>query len=413
MANLHARYKALRRGGIVKTCCGREFAMIVRQLSHLRHEQGFCWVADLGSDVVIGDSLGGVARSVLRLFENEVELGPPRASHETIRFKGGGAFSHWERVLFFSASDNSNPSSNGRTYRICVPRQEDSLGANISSNGDLSAQPVNYQSDARSVDSVESDAEYALECARSYVGAISGGRNGLREKKVLEIGPGASFATALILKAWGAAMVAVSDRYLVKFDADYHGALYREVATRLLAEDSRTNVKPLEICADRGHIQEQVCFCELPLEDMSREFKSYFDITLSNAVLEHLYNPKQGIAGLYGIMAPHGVGSHQVDFRDHGNFDRPLEYLLLDDTSFANRFKSCHGECGNRVRPFQMKDMFCEAGFSDVLFQSNLDAPADYLAELMPRLRAARSSLFSNIEKKFLIPIGGRFVVRK
>lgn len=370
-------------------------------------------MAELESDIVTGDSPGGVAKSALRLFEDAVELGPSRASHETIRLKGEGAFSHWEGVLFFSASDNSNPSSNRRKYRICVPRQEDSLGADISSTGNPSAQPVNYQSDARKVDSIDSDAQYALECARSYVEAISGGRSGLRGKKVLEIGPGPSLGTALILKAWGAAMVAVSDRYLVKFDAEYHGALYREVAKRLLAEDSLTNTKPLEICADRGHTQEQVCSCELPLEDMSREFKSYFDITLSNAVLEHLYNPKQGIAGLYSIMAPHGVGSHQVDFRDHGNFDRPLEYLLLDDTSFANRFESCHGECGNRVRPFQMKDMFCEVGFREVVFQSNLDASADYLAELMPRLRAARSSLFSNIEKKFLIPIGGRFVVRK
>jgi hypothetical protein len=67
----------------------------------------------------------------------------------------------------------------------------------------------------------------------------------------------------------------------------------------LLAEDPHINVKPLEICADCGHIQEQVCSCELPLEGMSREFKYFFDITLSNAVLEHLYNPKQGIAELH------------------------------------------------------------------------------------------------------------------
>jgi SAM-dependent methyltransferase len=277
----------------------------------------------------------------------------------------------------------------------------------------MTAQPVNYDPAVRRIDKLDGDAAYALGCARSYLAAIPGGRNGLVGKTVLEIGPGPSFATALILKAWGATTVAVSDRYLVGFDADYHGALYREIANRLLAEDPTANVKSLEICAQVGHIQEQVCSRELPLEEMSREFKLFFDITLSNAVLEHLYSPNQGLAGLYTITAPGGLGLHQVDFRDHRNFDRPLEYLLLDEMSFSYLFESCHGECGNRVRPFQMTDLFWQTGFREVVFQSNLEALPDYLADFIPRLRTAKSSLFSDIEEKYLVPIGGRFVIRK
>jgi hypothetical protein len=173
------------------------------------------------------------------------------------------------------------------------------------------------------------------------------------------------------------------------------------------------NIKPLEICAEAGHLQEQVCSREWPLEHMSREFQSFFHFTFSNAVLEHLYSPNEALAALYTITAPGGLGVHQVDFRDHRNFDQPLEYLLLDEMSFAQMFDQSHGECGNRLRPFQMEYLFRQAGFQKVKFRSNLETPPDYLMELLPRLRAARSSLFSDINKEFLVSTGGQFVVEK
>jgi SAM-dependent methyltransferase len=332
-----------------------------------------------------------------------------------IRRIGAGAFSHWGRELFFSASDNSDPSTNGRTYHVLAPTRRDQLSS-LQCHDDNerdSALPVNYDPATRQLDKLESDAEYALSCARGYLETIPGGKNGLLGKKVLEIGPGPSFATALILKVWGATIVAVADRYLARFDKEYHRALYCRIANILLTEDRTSNVKPLEVCAREGHSEEQILSCELPLEYMSRKFDSFFDITLSNAVFEHLYNPSQALAGLYAITAPRGIGLHQVDFRDHSDFDKPLEYLLLDEMTFAQVFQNSHGECGNRLRPFQMEHMFQQAGFGTIKFQSNLEPMPDYLSQFLPRLRAARSSLFYNIDQKCLASIGGRFIVKK
>jgi hypothetical protein len=61
----------------------------------------------------------GVSR--LQLFENGKLLGPPHQMHDVIRGKGMGAFSHWGNGLHFSTSDNSDPRTNGRVYRIRVP----------------------------------------------------------------------------------------------------------------------------------------------------------------------------------------------------------------------------------------------------------------------------------------------------
>jgi pectate lyase len=63
-----------------------------------------------------GDSNEEPTVSTLRLFENGVELKPPHSVHQDIRDSGKGRFSHWGTGLVFSASDNSNPSNNGRKY---------------------------------------------------------------------------------------------------------------------------------------------------------------------------------------------------------------------------------------------------------------------------------------------------------
>ena len=67
-----------------------------------------------------GDSTQALTVSQLRIFENGKEIGPAHTLHATIRQQGGGSFSHWGNALYFSASDNSNPATNGRTYTYVV-----------------------------------------------------------------------------------------------------------------------------------------------------------------------------------------------------------------------------------------------------------------------------------------------------
>ncbi len=88
----------------------------------IRHEQGFCYTVDL--DVPGKPDTAAGRASYLRLFEDEEELGPPHVLHQVIRDTGRGAFSHWSgspdgkgAMLFFSTSDNSDPRTNGRTYK--------------------------------------------------------------------------------------------------------------------------------------------------------------------------------------------------------------------------------------------------------------------------------------------------------
>jgi len=90
-------------------------------LNGIRAEKGYCYVAR-APWAAVSDSEG---RSRLRLWENDRPLGPAHCSHDAVRRDGGGRFSHWATWIYFSASDNSDPRVNGRTYRYAEENGED------------------------------------------------------------------------------------------------------------------------------------------------------------------------------------------------------------------------------------------------------------------------------------------------
>ncbi|OYD82351.1 hypothetical protein CHT98_21625 (plasmid) [Azospirillum brasilense] len=63
------------------------------------------------------DSQGAPLASTLRLFEDGREIGPAHALHAEIREHGRGRYSHWDGHVLFSASDDSSPLTNGRSYQ--------------------------------------------------------------------------------------------------------------------------------------------------------------------------------------------------------------------------------------------------------------------------------------------------------
>lgn len=88
-------------------------------LREIRAERGLCYTAriPLLTPNERDDRVTG-----LRLFEDDVELTQAARPHAEIRELGGGRFSHWGPVLYFSSTDGSDPTSNGRRYTIVFDR---------------------------------------------------------------------------------------------------------------------------------------------------------------------------------------------------------------------------------------------------------------------------------------------------
>lgn len=97
-------------------------------LRSIKSEHGHAWITLIPKEI-ISDSPMSSYQSKLALFEDGVELGPGHCVHSQIRSEGLGRYSHWEynekfSILYFSTSDNSDPTTNNRQYSVLVSRVE-------------------------------------------------------------------------------------------------------------------------------------------------------------------------------------------------------------------------------------------------------------------------------------------------
>ncbi|MFA6247309.1 MAG: hypothetical protein WC615_10240 [Mucilaginibacter sp.] len=88
-------------------------------LSYLKNDGKNCYKMAYRLDWA-GDSNENPEQSTLRLFEDNVELGPAHTEHQEIRDLGRGRFSHWGNSLYFSSSDNTDPVLNHRKYTCTI-----------------------------------------------------------------------------------------------------------------------------------------------------------------------------------------------------------------------------------------------------------------------------------------------------
>ena len=84
-----------------------------------RHESGHCFLVEIPERFV---RLAGESLKDAEFLEDGVPLPVPGAMHDEIRKLGGGRYSVWGRSLYFSSSDNSDPSDNGRSYELNSPQ---------------------------------------------------------------------------------------------------------------------------------------------------------------------------------------------------------------------------------------------------------------------------------------------------
>lgn len=97
------------------------------QNSGIQHDTGCAYISPLRERPLawpiasfIGDSPSDAQASTLILLENGKVVGRAHALHDTIRANGLGDYSHWWKSIFFSASDCSDPRTNGRSYEVVI-----------------------------------------------------------------------------------------------------------------------------------------------------------------------------------------------------------------------------------------------------------------------------------------------------
>lgn len=92
-----------------------------------RSDGGYAY--KISEKVADGDNIEAPQKSILKFYENGVELGAAHSVHNDIRKEGKGRFSHWGSTIFFSTSDNSDPRTNGRVYSYSLGSVEQTISS--------------------------------------------------------------------------------------------------------------------------------------------------------------------------------------------------------------------------------------------------------------------------------------------
>lgn len=260
--------------------------------------------------------------------------------------------------------------------------------------------PVNYREFKQ--EDLEEDFTKAIDIAEFYYSKIKKFSIENLNKKILEIGPGTSLGSCAILKNYGFE-VEVVDKYPSKWQDKYHNKYYEKLIKKYNDSEIIKNIKENKFNSFKIYT------------DLSNVGDETQDIVLSNAVLEHIEDFDEFAKQLYRITRKGGIHIHQIDFRDHRNFNAPLEYLLYSEVEFKKIFNSRFGECGHQRRFIDVKNYFLKSGFEMLISDeesSNMKADEDYLSYTVGRLRAS-DSLYKNYSKKDLESISNLIIITK
>lgn len=311
-----------------------------------RRVGGHAWAVHLPELEYMADRPICPRISFVVVYEDGVPLPGPHALHAEIRELGDGRFVHWGEYLVLSASDNSDPSCNERRYTFSrawwLYRRHYGCWPVTGARPGLRLEPVNFQVlDARN-EAIERDLAHTLDVVDSYLLHLPGGTEQLRGATVVEVGPGHNLGTALCLAGLGA-RVAVVDRFPPAWDEVYHPRLYTALSDCIWGHRPDWDSVPLQTVVQHGGHDPVVTCHACAVESLDSIPSASVDVVLSNAVIEHSFDLEAAVAELARVTRPGGWGVHQFDHRDHRNFGRPLEYLLMSDDRFETMFEELHG----------------------------------------------------------------------
>lgn len=257
----------------------------------------------------------------------------------------------------------------------------------------------------RDLSNLSADVTYAIALTQQYLSTVAtlgvpaGG-------SILELGPGGDFAPMLALASVGF-RCAVADPYLAAWDSDYHPALYAAFCDAFSGETGAVR----QVLAQGGY-DGVVDTWRTPAENIAEASDASFDQVFSHAALEHVRDFPSVASELARVTKAGGGGAHQIDFRHHLDFERPLEFLLTPEAEFQERFTTEGGVTGNRWRVDEVRALFERAGFDLVASDENTLATDAYMAEFMPRL-AASGSRYALMREDRLKVVGARLVLRR
>lgn len=193
-------------------------------------------------------------------------------------------------------------------------------------------------------------------------------------KRVLELGFGDNLGVALKFVTAGAEQVVCIDKFYSARDPSYELEIYRALRAKLtngakklfddaiLLNDGFTLNPARLICVNGVELERGV----QNLADLQRPF----DLVISRAVIEEIYQPDELFKALDTVLAPGGYMLHKIDLSDYGMFREndmhPLTFLTISDRVY--RMMASDSGIPNRKRMGYYRDQLDRLGYKTKFF---------------------------------------------
>ena len=261
----------------------------------------------------------------------------------------------------------------------------------------------------------------------TYGGLSTGALHG---KRILELGPGDNLGVALKFLAAGAASVVCLDRFYSKRNADHEREIYKALRERLSAEEQSRFDHAVNLTDKVEFNPEKLrSVYGVSLEGFAGELASEkFDLILSCAVLEEIYDPDPVFAAMDSLLAPGGSLVHVIDLGDYGMFREqgmhPLTFLTISEPIYK-RMASDSG-LPNRKRLAYYAEKMKQLGYQSKFFVTSMlpggriEPAAEYApgrfkhdSNLVAQIRNKLANDFKNLDEDQLLIDGVLLVATK
>ena len=252
--------------------------------------------------------------------------------------------------------------------------------------------------------------------------------------RILELGPGDNLGVAIRFLAAGAASVVCLDRFFSKRDPEHEKQIYQALRENLSLEDKTRFDKAVSLSGNvQFDPQKLRSVYGVRLEEFSDQLvdkNETFDLILSCAVLEEIYDPNSTFTAMDRVLAPGGSLIHKIDLGDYGMFRNqgmhPLTFLTISEPIYK-RMASDSG-LPNRKRLGYYVEKMKEFGYQSEFFVTSiiptgrLEPAQEYVPgrsklesnhRLVTDIRRKLADEFKDLDEEELLIDGVLLVARK
>jgi SAM-dependent methyltransferase len=254
----------------------------------------------------------------------------------------------------------------------------------------------------------------------------------LKGKRILELGPGDNLGVALKFVAAGVSSVVCLDRFYSKRNAEHERAIYRALRESLSAEEQSRFDQAVTL-TDNVQFNEQKLqsVYGVSLEEFADKLAKdheKFDLILSCAVLEEIYDPDPVFAAMDRLLGKGGSLVHVIDLGDYGIFRNqgmhPLTFLTISESIYKHMASDSGLPNRKRLGYYveKMKELGYQAKFfvTSMLPNGRLEPAAEYTpgrfkpdSNLVTDIRSKLASEFKKLDEEELLIDGVLLVARK